>query len=301
MTPQKEIGRFAKYHALGNDMLVLDPLDCPFELTAAAARLLCDRHAGLGADGLCYGPLNGGREPFEMRFFNPDGSQAEKSGNGLRIFGRYIWERGYAPGRRFNLAMNQETLPAWVEEPAAGRLGLLLGRLSFDAAEIPLAGRTGEFVEQPLPAGAEEVRATAVSAGNPHCVVFVPETSAELARRLGPLLEAQPLFPKRTNVQFVQILDPHAIRVEIWERGAGYTLASGTSAAAAAGAAVKTGRCASPVQVHMPGGALEVALDAAGQVSLSGAVSAVASGRLAAEFLGRLLETGRPEFGDQGM
>ncbi|MBE7532440.1 MAG: diaminopimelate epimerase [Ardenticatenaceae bacterium] len=249
----------AKYTALGNDMIVIDPAHCPVALTPENVRLICDRHFGVGADGICYGPLSG-NAPFIMRFFNPDGSEAERSGNGLRIFARYLWDADYVTSPDFMMGMGADTIPTHID-PATGLITLVMGGLQI------------LFADQPLKVGQETVLATAVTIGNPHCIIFTPEL--DRVHTWGPLIENAPPFPHRTNVQLVNVLDDHTIQIAIWERGAGYTLASGTSASAAAAAAVRTGRCASrQLTVQMAGGHLTVDVLADG-VRLTGPVTAV--------------------------
>lgn len=264
-----------KYEALGNDMLVWDPAHFSLPLTPERVRLLCDRHFGLGADGVCYGPLPEVTGPNEMRFFNPDGTEAEKSGNGLRIFARYLWDMGYVNGRSYPLTISNQTIRAEVLDAAAQTIALEMGRLTFSR------------VEEAVDVGGERVRLTAVSLGNPHCVLFRDDLAA--IQTIGPLLETAPLFPNRTNVQVVKVLDAHTIEIAIWERGAGYTLASGTSASAAAGAAIRTGRCRSPIEVRMAGGPATVTITADWQVTLTGAVTAVYHATLAPELLAVLM------------
>lgn len=275
--------RFHKYHALGNDMVVIDPATCSIDLAPAAVRLICDRHVGVGADGVCYGPLPGQTRPLTMRFFNPDGSEAEKSGNGLRIFARYLWDVGYVNSRSFTVAINDERIPVQVLDETATRLALGMGQLTFHSADIPVSGPPRMVVAETMVFSGQEYEVTAVSVGNPHCVVFTEEPDA--VRTFGPIIERAPVFPNRTNVQSVRVIDEHTIQIEIWERGAGYTLASGTSACAAAGAAIKTGRCQSPIEVHMAGGTAEVHIDGSWQVTLTGTVTAVYRGTFASDFL----------------
>ena len=278
---------FHKYHAFGNDMLVLDPASFTLPLSAAVIRLLCHRHFGPGADGICYGPLPGG-PPWRMRFFNPDGSESGKSGNGLRIFARYLWEHGYAGTTQFQITIGADTVDAAIEDTAARTITTGMGQLSFQSPDIPLAGPPRAAVNESLEIGGQVWRFTGVSIGNPHCVIFGENISAETARQAGPLIETHPLFPQRTNVQWARVVDEHTLEIQIWERGAGYTLASGSSASAAAGAAVKTGRCASPVQVRMPGGAARVVIAPDWPVTLTGEVEAVCRGALAPDLVERL-------------
>lgn len=271
-------GRFHKYQALGNDMIIIDPASFPLPLTPSVIRLLCDRHFGVGGDGICYGPLPDQRPALAMRFFNPDGSESEKSGNGLRIFARYVVDIGYAKGRSFTIHINNEAVPVNLLDEQAHRLRLGMGRLTFD------------WVDEPLPVGDEILWATAVSIGNPHCVIFRDDLIE--IHRLGPPIETAPIFPQHTNVQLVQVIDKHTIRIAIWERGAGYTLASGTSASAAAGTAVRLGHCQSPVEVQMDGGTAQVEIDESWGVKLVGGVTAVYEGILAADVM-RDMDTAR--------
>ncbi|MCB9418624.1 MAG: diaminopimelate epimerase [Ardenticatenaceae bacterium] len=267
-------GRFHKYQALGNDMIIIDPASFPVPLTPVVIRLLCDRHFGIGGDGICYGPLPDQRPALAMRFYNPDGSEAEKSGNGLRIFARYVWDTGYAKGDTFAIYINNEAVPVNLLDKQANRLKLGMGKLTFN------------WVDDPLPVDGELLRATAVSIGNPHCVIFHNDLSN--IHRLGPQIETAPIFPQRTNVQLVQVIDEHTIRITIWERGAGFTLASGTSASAAAGTAVRMGYCTSPVEVQMDGGTAQVEIDDNWNVMLVGEVTAVYEGTLSADMIKEL-------------
>lgn len=278
---------FYKYQALGNDMIVIDPARFDFALTPATIRLICDRHFGLGADGICYGPLPGAAHPRSLRFFNPDGSESAKSGNGLRIFARYLWDQGYVKDSTFDIWIGGNTVEAQVKDETACTLTIRLGRLSFHSGEIPVSGLAREVVNEAVAIAGQAYRITAVTIGNPHCVIFAGEISEAATRAAGPAIEIASLFPQRTNVQFVRVLDRHSLQIEIWERGAGYTLASGTSSCAAAGAAVKTGQCDSPVEVRMAGGTAQVEIDDQWQVRLTGEVEAVASGTLALDLIAK--------------
>lgn len=269
----------SKYHGLGNDYLVIDPADLSAELTPQQIRRLCDRHYGVGADGVLLGPLPAAAASFGLRIFNPDGSEAEKSGNGLRIFARYLWDRGLVDERPFSVATAGGLVTAQVE--SGGRMATVaMGRVSFDSQEIPVAGPRREALNETLHAGDTALRCCAATLGNPHCVVLREEVSAADAQRLGPLIETDARFPRRTNVQFMQVLDRGRVRIEIWERGAGYTLASGSSACAAAAVAHRLGLCDAQVTVSMPGGRLEVGIAPDWTVTLHGPVTRVWSGVL---------------------
>ena len=279
---------FRKYHALGNDYVVLagDALGMPPD--PECVRRICDRHFGIGADGILLDVSRSdpGGARAALRIFNPDGSEAEKSGNGLRIFARYLRDQRRVKGtERFRLG----TPGGEVECSVSGdgrRVAVEMGRASFDAAAIPVRGERGEVLNRRLATGdGRDVEYSAVTVGNPHCVVAVDEAREGDARALGPLLERHPAFPNRTNVQLVEAVGPHRIRIEIWERGAGYTLASGTSSCAAAAVGCRLGRVRSPVTVEMPGGEIEVEVREDFSLRMEGAVTAVARGILSPECL----------------
>jgi diaminopimelate epimerase len=278
---------FYKYQALGNDMVVIDPLKFDFSLSPATIQLICDRHCGLGADGICYGPLPEVEHLHSMRFFNPDGSEAEKSGNGLRIFARYLWDQAYVSSQNFEIWINGELIQAKVKDQKAQTITTTLGQLSFSSKVIPVAGPPREVIEEKMKFGGTTYQVTAVTIGNPHCVIFTDNLSTASPHIVGPLIETAPQFPNRTNIQFAQVVDRHTLQIQIWERGAGYTLASGTSASAAAGAAVRTGRCQSPVEVQMPGGNVTVTIDEAWRVSLTGSVEAIGQGFFATDLVAK--------------
>lgn len=280
---------YFKYHALGNDYLVIDPARAPLAPTPAAIRLLCDRHRGVGADGVLYGPVREG-DRLAVRIFNADGSEAEKSGNGLRIFARYLREAGYVDGPECCVTTVAGDARVRFDAPD-GRLSTVdMGRLTFSSHEIPVAGPPRQVLQETIDVGGRTFEISAASLGNPHCVVFVDEPSRELVCAWGPLLERHPLFPRRVNVQFARVLDPTTLRIEIWERGSGYTLASGSSSCAAAGVAHRLGKCAREVVVRMPGGTVRVWIDQDWRVRLQGPVASVGWGRLTEEFLARLRE-----------
>jgi diaminopimelate epimerase len=275
---------FAKYHALGNDYLVIDPRNLPAALTVAQIRRICDRHYGVGSDGILLGPLPAERARFALRIFNPDGGEAEKSGNGLRIFARYLWDRGLVAAEEFAI----ETLGGPVRATVAGAgrsVSVEMGRVSFWSDEIPVAGPRREIINERLVAGDRAFTVCAATIGNPHCVVPLPEISPELARRYGPLLETHASFPDRTNVQFLEVLPGGDIRIEIWERGVGYTLASGSSSCAAAAVAWRLGLCGRSVDVHMPGGVLAIEIGEDFAMRMTGPVVKVAEGVFSEELL----------------
>lgn len=275
--------RFHKYQALGNDYLVLEAADAA-SLPPALVRRICDRHFGVGSDGILLPVPPTSGEDFALRIFNPDGSEAEKSGNGLRIFARYLWDTNRVTAAPF--AVRTKGGPVTCQVQDAGRQILVhMGRASFDSQRIPVVGPSRDVVAEDLDVAGRQVRFTAVTVGNPHCVVHTDEVTPELACQLGPLLETHALFPNRTNVQFVKVLDRHRIQIEIWERGAGYTLASGSSSCAAAAASVRLGLCDSPIQVSMPGGTLQIEVADDYSLTMRGPAQKVADGVIAQELM----------------
>ena len=288
---------FAKGHGLGNDYIVLRRHDLPFDLSEASIVRICDRNWGIGSDGILV-LVDSTRADFGLRIFNPDGSEAEKSGNGLRIFAKWLRDHGYARQDGFTV----DTKGGVVECLCQGREGRVasvtveMGRATFRAPDIPMNGPDREVVGVPLQlADGTAVAATAVSVGNPHCVVFVDPLDVDACKRVGPMIERHPAFPQRTNVQFVRAVDTHTLDILIWERGAGYTLASGSSSCAAASAAVRTGRCDhGRVTVRMPGGELVIEVRPDWSLKLEGPVEEVYTGALSPEFAEAWLSPATP-------
>jgi diaminopimelate epimerase len=254
-----------KYQALGNDYLVLD-LPGPLDELVALLPLLCDRHLGLGSDGLlAFDP-----KAMSVRIFNPDRSEAQKSGNGLRIVAAHaVLEHG-AP-KRFGLRtkdrLNAVQVLGGDDVEIVSELDI--GKPSFRAADL-LANFDGEPEQVALDTPAGRVTAVLVSVGNPHCVVFGQPVTKERCIELGPHLERHPAFPERTNVQLCDVVDRDHVRAEIWERGAGYTLASGTSASAVAAACMRRGLVGDSISVEMPGGSLALRREQNGNLVQSG-------------------------------
>lgn len=271
---------FVKSHGLGNDYLVMEPDRLPFALTPENIQLLCHRNLGVGSDGILIVSPPMGRGQFGMRVFNPDGSEAEKSGNGIRIFAKYLYEHGYTQAERFTI----DTLGGLVfvelgvQEGRVFEVTANMGKASFDdLREIEVDG--------------ERYEVTSLSVGNPHCVILVPDLSRVDLPGLGPKIETHPAFPNRTNVQFAQVVSPTEVRILIWERGAGETLASGTSSCAVAAACYQRGLTGPDMRIVMPGGTLAIRIDESGEIWLRGPVEEVYSGDLSPDLLRRLQAT----------
>ncbi len=280
--------KFFKYHALGNDYIVIDPNRERFNLTVHNIKLVCHRNFGVGSDGILYGPELTEDGAFGLRIFNPDGSEAEKSGNGIRIFSRYLVEAGYAKTRSFSLNTLGGKVAVAVLSERADLFKVDMGTVTFQSERIPVSGPPREMVDQPLEVGGATYRATCLSIGNPHCVIPLPEISRELALAIGPAVENHPLFPNKINLQLLKLIDRRRIQIEIWERGAGYTLASGSSSCAAACAAHRLGLVDPELTVAMPGGEIGIAIQPDGHVLMTGPVTAVAAGELAADLAAQL-------------
>lgn len=261
---------FWKYHALGNDYIVIDPhtLSQPLQLQKHLIERICHRHFGVGSDGILWGPVMKNGE-IHLRIFNPDGSEAEKSGNGIRIFSRYLADADYVKTPQFALhTLGGKVVVEFLQD----------GMIKVDMGVATVENRTLTVKGQPL-------AVSSVSIGNPHCVVVLDAISAKLARELGPLIEVHPLFPNKTNVQFLKILNRSTIQIEIWERGAGYTLASGSSSCAATSAAYTLGLVDPIVTVKMPGGDIGIEIKTDGHVYMTGPVTRVAHGIIHKECL----------------
>lgn len=270
--------RFYKYHALGNDYIVMNPRDYPHGKPPEPRhiRLLCHRNFGVGSDGILWGPVPTCRAEFGLRIFNPDGSEAEKSGNGLRIFSRFLWDQGLVKTPRFTIETPGGVVEAEIKN--GNRITVAMGRVSFDSERIPVAGPPREVLNESITVQDRTFSFCAATIGNPHCVIPLAGISPELAKRYGPDIEVHPNFPRRTNVQFMQVLDRGNIRLEIWERGAGYTLASGSSSSAASAVAHRLGLVDRSVTVHMPGGEISIEIESGFAIRMTGPVTRVCEG-----------------------
>ena len=318
---------FFKGHGLGNEYIVLDPDELTFELTLKRISRICDRRKGIGSDGVLTLEESSSAD-FGLRIWNPDGSEAETSGNGLRIFACYL----HATGRTREKSFTVETVAGTVrvetqhDRPGAedagkdgavsaeGETGPIsgatvhMGKATFRPESLPCTLVVDELIEQPIHVAGEKLTFTGVSVGNPHCVVFrsrgrrrdrddPPKPSDDLPwsrddlLRLGPALETHPVFPQRTNVQLAEITGPNSIHILIWERGAGETPSSGSSACAAASAAVRLGLVTAPVTVESLGGTLVVDVNEAFNLTLTGPVAEVTRGTFSKEFLRGVLDS----------
>jgi len=286
---------FVKGHGLGNDYIVMDQATLSGTLTAGQITRICDRNWGVGSDGILVmvPPWDGA--DFGLHILNPDGSEAEKSGNGLRIFAKYLRDHGHAKRDTFTVSTKGGRVECRCQVEG-GRVRVVtveMGQCTFRAPEIPMNGPDRDVVSVPLQVDSDALLVTAVSVGNPHCVIFTDRLDEALVRRLGPKVEHHPAFPNRINVQWARVASRSRVDILIWERGAGYTLASGSSSSAVACAAVKNGLCDHGlVEVRMPGGTLSVEVRPDWSIRLQGPVEEVYSGTLSQDLMDALDRVG---------
>lgn len=258
---------FIKAHALGNDYIVIDEKQLPSPLTSQAIQRLCDRNRGIGSDGILL-EVDSSRADFGLRIYNPDGSEAEKSGNGLRIFAHTLF------------AKKKTATPSFTIETPHGTVPIQLSFRGNNLDTISVGMGKPTFVPIPKALKIEGVLfdATALSIGNPHCVILKEKLDEEEVRRFGPLIEKHTFFPKRTNVQFVQVSSSKRLDILIWERGAGYTQASGSSACAAAAVCYARGLIGNKLDIRMPGGSLSLCIQPDSSLFLEGNAEIVYEG-----------------------
>lgn len=273
---------FHKYHGLGNDFILLDNRAHPdLLLTPEQVQRWCDRHFGIGADGVIFLLTAQGHGDYQMRIINRDGSEPEMCGNGIRCLTQFIRDLG--DGRDHFVI---ETL-AGAMQPSLTPAGLIrvdMGIPKLLGPEIPTTLSAEKVIDQPLVVGEREWLVTCVNMGNPHAVVFVEEVAGIPLERIGPQFEHHPQFPQRVNTEFVQVLDPRTLKMRVWERGAGATLACGTGACASVVAAVLTQRSESTARVELPGGELEITWDPeTGHVWMTGGATLVYRGEWCAD------------------
>lgn len=251
--------RFTKAHGLGNDFILVNCFEEKFnpgDFSVLSIKM-CDRHFGVGADGLVL-ILPSDKADVKMRIFNPDGSEAEMCGNAIRCVAKYLYEHGMVDKDKIKV----ETLagvisPGLIIEGGVVKLVRVdMGEPRLERADIPMVGPPGKVLDEPLKIGSVAYRITAVSMGNPHCIVFVPDVDQIQLQALGPRIETHPSFPRKTNVEFIQVLNRDEVKMRVWERGAGETMACGTGACAAAVACVLNGHTGRKVTVHLSAGDL---------------------------------------------
>jgi len=269
---------FTKMHGIGNDFVLIDCVKTPTPNTSLStlARKVCDRKFGVGADGIIL-IEKGKSAPFSMRMFNPDGSEAEMCGNGIRCLARFVRERGHTALDKFPVETKAGVLEVEIRD--GNRVRVNMGKARTQRKEIPMVGPPDEIATSfVLIAAGRKFEASAVSMGNPHCVIFVPDVEKIPLQEWGSAIECHEWFPERTNVQFTQVLPNRELKVKTWERGAGATLACGTGACAAVVASFSKGLSQRTTLVHLPGGDLTIEYKENGTVYMTGPAEYVFEG-----------------------
>jgi diaminopimelate epimerase len=282
---------FVKSHGLGNDYIVLNKADIGFELTEKAIRTICNVHFGIGSDGILL-KVPSFNANFGLRILNPDGSEAEKSGNGLRIFAKYLYDYQFAKSRRFTIETLGGLVQAEIIQEKNGKAKAVkvdMGKAIFDSELIPVKSDKEECIDEILHLEYKDYKINCVSVGNPHCVILTDTLDENEVKTFGPQIENHPFFPNRINVQFAKIISPTEVEAMIWERGAGWTLASGSSACAVAAVMVKKELTQRHITVKMYGGDLKIETDETWDMRMTGEVREIASGHLSRELLASLL------------
>ncbi len=271
---------FWKMHGLGNDYIVIDNREGEISEKKASnlAKKLCERRFSIGADGLLL-VYNSKSADVRMRIFNADGSEAEMCGNGIRCFAKYCYEKAIIKKDTFYVETNAGSKQVWLtlEDGKVVFVRVDMGAPNWSRESLPMTGK-GTCINEPLNVDGNVYNVTCLSMGNPHCIVFVEEVTDFPVDQVGPLIENHAVFPKRTNVGFVQVLNKNELKIRVWERGCGETLACGTGTCAAVAAAHQLGRVTDRVTVHVLGGDLQVEMRQ--KMFLNGAAEKVFEGSL---------------------
>ena len=282
---------FVKSHGLGNDYFVLNEAELSFQLNEKNIQLLCDVHYGIGSDGILL-KVPSDKADFGLKIYNPDGSEAEKSGNGLRIFAKYLYDYSHTSGKKFTIETLGGIVTAEVTRETKGiasQVKVDMGKAIFDSHQIPVTCDSSECLDHPLNIVDETYLINCVSVGNPHCVILRDRlVEAEILKH-GSEIENHPMFPHRINVQFAKVISRTEVEILIWERGAGYTLASGSSSCAVAAVMVKKGLTDRVLSMKMPGGTLHIEIDEEWNIRMIGDVREIASGYLSDELVADVL------------
>jgi diaminopimelate epimerase len=282
--------RFTKMHGLGNDYVYIDAHDQPIEgyKLGMLSVLVSDRHFGVGSDGLIL-IMPSDVADFGMRIFNPDGSESGMCGNGIRSLAKYVYEHGLTDKTELTIETGAGIMRPrlTVEEGRVVSVTVDMGEPRLARRDIPMVGEPADklVIDEPLEVGGQMVRVTCVSMGNPHCVQFVESVDEAPVLTVGPAIEHHPAFPERTNVEFVQVLDRHRVRMRVWERGAGETLACGTGASATGVACALNGRTERAITVELRGGTLAIEWAEDNHVFMTGPAEEVFNGELSDEFI----------------
>lgn len=275
--------KFTKMHGLGNDFIIIDDREKKFDFKKAPdlAKEVCQRNFGVGADGLVF-LRSSQKADFAMRIFNSDGSEAEMCGNAIRCLAKYVFDKSITASEALSIETLNDVrfIRMKTEQGKASFIQVDMGEPILDSIHIPVTGDSRRVLAEKITVSGQVYEFTAVSMGNPHCIIFVTKDPEEDLTRVGALLERHPFFPEKTNVEFVQIINREEVRVWVFERGVGPTLACGTGACATVVAAVLNGLTDRKVKVNLPGGSLEIIWSEDGRVFMEGPAEFVFSGTL---------------------
>lgn len=282
------LNRFIKSHGLGNDYIVLDSSDINFTLDILAIKKICDVHYGIGSDGILL-KVPSSKAEFGLKIYNPDGSEAEKSGNGLRIFCKYLYDYGHTKSRQFTIETLGGIVKADIIELKDNKAFIItidMGCATFESKKIPVNVSSPECLGHTMKVQDKTYSINCVSVGNPHCVVIKEKLDVDEIMKYGTFIENNmTLFPNRINVQFAKVISPSEVEILIWERGAGFTYASGSSSCAVACVTKKLGLTGGNVSLKMPGGIIKVTIDDQYNIRMTAEVRQIAEGILHPELI----------------
>jgi diaminopimelate epimerase len=272
---------FTKYHGLGNDFILIDNRAATEpKLTPDQAIAWCDRHFGIGADGVIFALPGQDGTDYTMRIFNSDGSEPEMCGNGIRCMARFLADLETAETGKFQEKYRIQTLAGIITPKfeSNGQITVDMGEPRLLASEIPTTLAGEKVINQPLEVAGKSWNVTCVSMGNPHCITFVDDMAAIELEKIGPLFEHHAVFPQRTNTEFIEIVRSDYLKMRVWERGAGITLACGTGACASLVAGVLNEKCDRRATIELPGGCLDIEWAADGRIYMTGGAEKVFTG-----------------------
>ena len=276
-----------KYHSLGNDYLVFDPNKNQLKLNPKNVAILCNRNTGLGSDGVLEGPfIEEGQ--ISLKIWNSDGSIAKASGNGASIFAKYLKDKGYIQKENYTLITDGGPVEITYLSNDGNRLRVSMGKVSFWSDEIPVIGERRQVINEEMIFGKTMYPVTCVSVGNPHCVIPMHHISKELVCKIGEIAEGVKYFPETINTEIMKVIDENNVMIESFERGAGYTMATGTGACAAVAVARRLGLTNNKVTAQMPGGSLQIEVEEDWSVYMIGDVFYIAEIVLSDEFMKKL-------------
>jgi diaminopimelate epimerase len=285
-----EVNHFVKSHGLGNEYIIFDSEHISFKVNESNIKKICDVHFGIGSDGILL-KVPSSKADFGLKIFNPDGSEAEKSGNGLRIFSKFLYDYQWSNSKNFSVETKGGIVHASIIEYEKKRAKIIkvdMGKAIFESALIPVKCNRPECMDEILKLKDIAFSINCVSVGNPHCVILRNTLNIDEIKKYGPQIENNKLFPHRINVQFAKVLNEKEVEILIWERGAGFTLASGSSSCAVASVLYKKGLIQQTVKIKMLGGILTISIDKSWNITMTGEVKQIAEGTLSADLLEEL-------------